>query len=85
MLCNPSGSEAESLQDPLVIYIHADALAPFIIPKSSAAMVLTRWDKQVIFFHKEGFQLSASSQCWKMIVNTDILLSYFKMIQHVRS
>ena len=33
----------------------ADALAP-CVARSSAAMMETTWNKQVIVFHKEGFQ-----------------------------
>ena len=43
----------------------ADVLAP-CVAKTSAAMVLTMWDKQVFVFHMEEFQLPVPSQYWKI-------------------
>ena len=40
-------------QDYYVNTIAADALAPYVA-RSSAVMVLTKWDKQVIVFHGRG-------------------------------
>ena len=38
----------------------ADALAPYVA-RSSATMVFTLWDKQVLVFHGERFQLTVPS------------------------
>ena len=37
------------------------------VARSSAAILLTVQDKQIIVFHEERFQQSAPSQCWKII------------------
>ena len=53
----------------------ADSLAP-CDAKSSAAMVLTMWDKRILVFHNEKFQALVSSQCSEMIENTNVFFMF---------
>ena len=62
----PCGVENGIFQDNYVNAMAANAPAPYIT-KSSTGMVLTVLDKQVIVFHKIGFQLSAPSWYGEMI------------------
>ena len=49
----------------------ADDLAP-CVARSSAAMVLTKQDKQVLIYHKDTFQLPVPSQWWEIIENANV-------------
>ena len=49
----------------------ADALAP-CVNKASASMVLIMQGKQLLVFHKEGFQLTVPYQYGAMIENQNI-------------
>ena len=53
----------------------ADVLAP-LVTRSSAAMVLTIQDKQILVLHVEGFQITTPFQFWEMMVNTNIIYHY---------
>ena len=53
-----------------------DYLAP-CITRSSAAMVLNFYGKQVLVFHVEAFQLLVPSQFWEMIENGNIFVFFF--------
>ena len=55
----------------------SNALDP-CVAKSSATMLLTMQDKQVVVFHKEGFQLHATSQCLEMMRNANIFLWFIE-------
>ena len=55
-----------------------DVLVP-CISSSSAAMLLTMEDEQVLIFYKEGFQPTAPSQCWEMVQNANIFLCFLKI------
>ena len=55
----------------------ADALAPFIT-RSSAIIILTMQDKWVLVFHEEEFQVHLPSECWEIIKNANIFLSFPK-------
>ena len=48
----------------------ANDLAP-AIAQSSSNMVLDMQDKWVFVFHKEGFQLTMSSQLWEVTINAN--------------
>ena len=51
----------------------ADALAPYVA-RTSAAMILTLQNRQVLVLFEEGFQLPPSHQCGKMTQNVNICL-----------
>ena len=59
---------------------NADALAPYNA-RPSAVMVLTMQVKQVLVFHKYGFQLPVPSE---MAENTNIILCFLKQMQHYK-
>ena len=65
---NPHVAETKIFLSPQVNATVADALA---IQKArpSATMVSTTYDRQVLVFHKEGFQLPVSCQFWEMTEN----------------
>ena len=48
------------------------------VARSSAAMVLTMQDKQVLVFHKEEFQQPAPSRCWNIVENANISFTFPK-------
>ena len=56
----------------------ADALAP-CVTRTSTAMVLNMQYKQILVFNEEGFQQPAPSQCWKIIENANIFLTFIKI------
>ena len=56
-----SGIKARMFCENKVNIMAADALAPCSITRPSAAVLMTVWDKQVLVFHDEKFQLAASS------------------------
>ena len=60
-----------------------DALAPRVV-RSSATMVLTTQDKQVIAFNEEGFLWPVPSQCQKMTENTNRILCFLKNKANLR-
>ena len=53
----------------------ADALAT-CVARSSATIVLTTQDTQVLAIHKKVFQLPVPYQYWEMIWNADILFMF---------
>ena len=57
----------------------AEALVTYVA-RSSATMVLPMQNKQVLVFHKEGFQSPAPSQCWEryqMLICIHVFLENF--------
>ena len=50
-----------------------DALAP-CVARTSAAMILIVWNRQVLVLLKDGFQLPVSYQCGQMAENVYICL-----------
>ena len=52
------------------------------ITRTSAAMVLTMLDKQVLIMHKERITLTAPSKFCEMIENMNIYFMFSKIIQH---
>ena len=52
--------------------------APYV-PQTSAAMVLTTQDKEVLIFRDEECQLPASSQFWEVIQNVNIFFMFSKI------
>ena len=63
---NPSGTEVKIFHVNYVNIMTDDALAPAII-RSSAAMVLTKKDKQVLDIHEGRIQLTKPS-VWEEIL-----------------
>ena len=70
---NPFGAELGMFRDNSLNIITSDALAP-CITRSSAAVVLTAQDKQVLVFLGGGFQWPGSSWCWEMVENANMIL-----------
>ena len=81
---DPSAAETRIFQDNLVITMTADGPAP-CVAGSSAAMLLTMQDKEVLVFHEEGFQLFSPSKYWELIGNANMFLHFLKWIWHVKS
>ena len=62
-----NGAETRLFLADWVNTMFIDALAP-CITRSSATMVLIMKDKQVLVFHKNGFQCPVPSPCWENIL-----------------
>ena len=71
-ICNLSDAEIEMFRDNWVNNKAADALAP-CVTKSSATMVLTMQDIQVLAIHEKRFQQPAWTWSWEMIQNIETL------------
>ena len=63
----------------------ADARVP-CVAKPSAAIILARWNRLVMVFHEEGFQLPGSFQCEGMIqiVNTKLAHKYSLLMHRIK-
>ena len=63
----------------------ADARLP-CVAKPSAAIILARWNRLVMVFHEEGFQLPGSFQCEGMIqiVNTKLAHKYSLLMHRIK-
>ena len=46
----------------------------------SVAIVLTLWEKWLLIFHKEGFQLLEPSYCPKILENANVFMCFIKAI-----
>ena len=51
--------------------------------RSLATMIFTMKDKQVLDFHKEGFQLPVPIQFWEMIENAKIVC-FLKQVSMIK-
>ena len=80
---NSFGADTRMFHADYVNTMAADALAP-CVARASAATVLTLYDKLVLAFHEEGFQLPAHSLCQEMIKNVIIFLCFQQNSLHYK-